>query len=308
MAPDTAATTPASADTRQRELEGRVAVVTGGAKGIGRLVGKLMAREGAAVVVAGRDQGAIDTVVGELNGASTEGRVIGMHAMSTSEDDTKALVAQAIEAFGRVDILVNCAGGTGPIETRATPIPPTSSAHPRAERHWYVSPMQGGDPGDDRERFGRIVNIAGTSGLRGYNNRSGYSASKWAVRGLTRTLALELGQYGITVNDVCPNVTNGARMDRIVTTKAARSGSTADEVYADFASQTALGRFVDEIDVAEAVLFLASDRARNITGHDMSWTPAGMCEIGSTREEQACPSSRSKRSSDVSRILSSRGC
>ena len=71
------------------------------------------------------------------------------------------------------------------------------------------------------------------------------------------------------MNDVCPNVTNGARMDRIVATKAARSGSTADEVYAEFASQTALGRFVDEIDVAEAVLFLASDRAKNITGHDI---------------------------------------
>ena len=116
---------------------------------------------------------------------------------------------------------------------------------------------------------GRIVNIAGASGLRGYRNRSGYSASKWAVRGFTRTLALELGQYGITVNDVCPNVTNGARMDRIVATKAARSNSSADEVYAELASQTALGRFVDEIDVAEAVLFLASDRAKNITGHDI---------------------------------------
>ena len=117
MAPDTAAaTTPASADTRQRELEGRVAVVTG-SKGIGRLVGELMSREGAAVVVAGRDQGAIDAVVGELNGASTEGRVIGMRCDVTSEDDTKALVAQTLEAFGRVDILVNSAGGTGPIET-----------------------------------------------------------------------------------------------------------------------------------------------------------------------------------------------
>src|SRR6478752_8813857 len=115
MARDTAAApTPASADTRQRELEGRVAVVTGGAKGIGRLVGELMAREGAALVVAGRDQGALDAAVGELNGASTEGRVIGMRCDVTSEDDTKALVAQALESFGRVDILVNSAGGTGP--------------------------------------------------------------------------------------------------------------------------------------------------------------------------------------------------
>jgi len=116
---------------------------------------------------------------------------------------------------------------------------------------------------------GRIVNLAGTSGLRGYRNRSGYSSSKWAIRGLTRTLALELGPYGITVNDVCPNVTNGARMDRIVAEKARLVGKTPDEVYADFAAQTALGRFVEESDVADAVRFLVSPAARNITGHDV---------------------------------------
>src|SRR2546421_12029683 len=99
----------------------------------------------------------------------------------------------------------------------------------------------------------RIVNIACTSVLRGYRNRSGYSSSKWAIRGLTRTLALELGQYGITVNDVCPNVTNGARMDRIVAEKARRLGRTSEAGYADFAAQTALGRFVGESDVADAV-------------------------------------------------------
>jgi len=117
---------------------------------------------------------------------------------------------------------------------------------------------------------GRIVNLSGTSGLRGYRNRSGYSSSKWAVRGLTRTLALELGQYDITVNDVCPNVTNGARMDRIVAEKARKLGKPADMVYADFAAQTALGRFVDESDVAAAVRFLVSAAARNITGHDIT--------------------------------------
>ena len=118
-------------------------------------------------------------------------------------------------------------------------------------------------------RRGRIVNIAGTSGLRGYRNRVAYSSSKWAVRGLTRTLALELGPYDVTVNAICPNVTNGDRMERIVRGKAERTGRTYDDVYADFASQTALGRFVDVADVAEAVRFLVSDGARNMTGHDI---------------------------------------
>jgi NAD(P)-dependent dehydrogenase (short-subunit alcohol dehydrogenase family) len=89
------------------------------------------------------------------------------------------------------------------------------------------------------------------------------------VRGLTRTLALELGPHDITVNDVCPNVTTGARMDKIVSVKATKTGQSPENVYAGFASQTALGRFVDEEDVAAAVSFLVSDRARNITGHDI---------------------------------------
>ena len=116
---------------------------------------------------------------------------------------------------------------------------------------------------------GRIVNISGTSGLRGYRNRSGYSSSKWAIRGFTRTLALELGPHDITVNDVCPNVTNGARMDNIVAAKAAKLGKTPEQVYADFASQTALGRFVEEEDIADAIDFLLSPGAKNITGHDI---------------------------------------
>ncbi len=116
---------------------------------------------------------------------------------------------------------------------------------------------------------GRIVNIAGTSGLRGYPNRAAYSSSKWAVRGLTRTLALELGPHDITVNDVCPNVTHGGRMDKIVGVKAERLGRSPKEIYEDFARQTALGRFIEEEDVAAAVSFLVSDGARNITGHDV---------------------------------------
>jgi NAD(P)-dependent dehydrogenase (short-subunit alcohol dehydrogenase family) len=120
-----------------------------------------------------------------------------------------------------------------------------------------------------KRRNGRIVNIAGTSGLRGYKNRIGYSSSKWAVRGFTRTLALELGEYGITVNTVCPNVTHGDRMTRIVREKAERLNLDPEEVYQDFASQTALGRFIDDVDVAAAVTFLISEGARNITGHDI---------------------------------------
>src|SRR5205823_8480384 len=140
-----------------------------------------------------------------------------------------------------IDILVNAAGVIGPIETPAQHVGLDEFRHvidvnlvgtflmcKHAIPHLIA---RGG---------GRIVNIAGTSGLRGYRNRVAYSSSKWAVRGLTRTLALELGPHGITVNTVCPNVTHGARMDRIVTEKARRQGRTPQDVYAEFTAQTAL--------------------------------------------------------------------
>ena len=91
------------------------------------------------------------------------------------------------------------------------------------------------------------------------------------------------------MNDVCPNVTNGARMDTIVRVKAAKTGRTGEAVYADFAAQTALGRFVDEADVAAAIRFLVSDQARNITGHDLP------VDAGGDVRRAAAPSSGKRR-------------
>jgi 3-oxoacyl-[acyl-carrier protein] reductase len=258
--------------TRERplELQGRVAIVTGAAKGMGGPICAALADEGAALVLAGRDLEAIATHEAQLRERFEELETLTVRCDVTDEAATQGLAAAALERFGRIDILVNTAGVIGPIETPAQDVP--------LDDFRFVLdvnvvgtflPTKAVIPTMIEAGRGRVVNIAGTSGLRGYRNRVSYSSSKWAVRGLTRTLALELGPHDITVNAICPNVTNGERMDRIVSGKAERTGRTHDEVYADFASQTALGRFIDEVDVAEAVRFLVSDRARNITGHDI---------------------------------------
>jgi NAD(P)-dependent dehydrogenase (short-subunit alcohol dehydrogenase family) len=179
----------------------------------------------------------------------------------TDEAGTARLAASALDRFGRIDILVNTAGVIGSIETAAQDVAPSEFRHVLdVNVIGTFLPCKAVIPAMIEAGRGRIVNIADTSGLRGYRNHVAYSSSKWAVRGLTRTLALEVGPRGITVNAICPNVTNGERMERIVSAKAKRTGRTYDDVYADFASQTALGRFVDEVDIAEAVRFLASDR------------------------------------------------
>lgn len=251
-------------------LAGKVALVTGAAKGLGAAITLDLARQGADIVLAARDEATLRQHAEHLDGEFGHRSSLSVQTDVLSESNVQQLVQETVDRFGGIDILINTAGGTGPIET------PAQNVDVQAFREILELNVLGtfivckyAIPSMIKRRDGRIVNISGTSGLRGYINRAGYSSSKWAVRGLTRTLALELGPYGITVNAVCPNVTHGDRMTKIVNTKAATLGVTPEEVYADFASQTALGRFIDSVDIASAVSFLVSNGARNITGHDI---------------------------------------
>jgi NAD(P)-dependent dehydrogenase (short-subunit alcohol dehydrogenase family) len=251
-------------------LQGKVAIVTGAARGIGSVACDYLAQDGAHVALIGRSDDALRAKAAQLDKAFPGRESLAVRCDVTDEEQVQAMVTAVTRRFGGIDILVNSAGGTGPIETPA-------QDYPAGEFRRILDlnvlgtflPCKHAIPHLIARGGGRIVNIAGTSGLRGYRNRSGYSASKWAVRGLTRTLALELGPHDITVNDVCPNVTHGGRMDRIVAEKARVTGKPPGEVYADFAAQTALGRFVEESDVGEAIRFLVSPGAGNITGHDI---------------------------------------
>jgi NAD(P)-dependent dehydrogenase (short-subunit alcohol dehydrogenase family) len=254
----------------ERPLEGQVAIVTGAAKGIGGVVTEHLARDGADVVLVARDAQALEAHAKHLAATYPHRDPLVVTCDVTEESAVRTMVAAAAERFGGIDILVNAAGGTGPIETGVADYP-TEEFRAILDQNVVGTflPCKHVIPHMIERGGGRIVNVAGTSGLRGYRNRSGYSASKWALRGFTRTLALELGPENITVNDVCPNVTHGGRMEKIVAAKAAKLGRPTQEVYDDFAAQTALGRFIEPEDVADAIDFLVSSKAKNITGHDI---------------------------------------
>ena len=251
-------------------LRDKVAVVTGAAKGLGAAITDVLACDGAQIVLAGRDLEALEAHAAQLHDEYPERENLVVTCDVTSEADVQALIGSAVERFGGLDILVNTAGVIGPIETPAQGV---SVDDFRAVLDVNVLgtflPCKFAIPHLIERGGGRIVNIAGTSGLRGYRNRVAYSSSKWAVRGLTRTLALELGPHDITVNTICPNVTHGERMTKIVNEKARRLGRTPQDVYAEFTAQTALGRFIEDSDIAHAVRFLVSAGARNVTGHDI---------------------------------------
>jgi NAD(P)-dependent dehydrogenase (short-subunit alcohol dehydrogenase family) len=254
----------------ERPLLGQVAIVTGAAKGLGASISALFADQGANLTLVGRDHRALQAHAAKLDAANHGRESMVVPCSVLEEQAVLDMVETTVARFGRVDILVNTAGGTGPIETPCHEYP-LEGFREVLELNVLGTflPCKATIPHLIRQRSGRIVNIAGTSGIRGYKHRVGYSSSKWAVRGLTKTLALELGPHGVTVNAVVPNVTNGDRMERIVREKARKTGRAPEEVYADFAGQTALGRFVDEVDIAAAVSFLVSEGARNITGQDI---------------------------------------
>ena len=254
----------------ERPLLGQVAIVTGAARGLGASISESFAAQGAHLTMVGRDEAALRSHGAKVDATYGDRESLVAACSVLDEQAVQDMVQSTVDRFGRIDILVNTAGGTGPIETPAQEVS-LEGFREILELNVLGTflPCKAAIPQLIRRGSGRIVNIAGTSGLRGYKNRVGYSSSKWAVRGMTRTLALELGPYGITVNAVCPNVTHGDRMDRIMREKAGKLGVTPEEVYADFASQTALGRFIDDSDIASAVSFLVSEGARNITGQDI---------------------------------------
>jgi 3-oxoacyl-[acyl-carrier protein] reductase len=120
------------------------------------------------------------------------------------------------------------------------------------------------------QRNGKIVNISGTSGLRGYRNRAAYSSSKWALRGFTRTVALEAGPHNVNVNALHPGIVAGERMDRLCREKARKRGWTPEQVHAEYVQEMALGRVTTAQDIAEAVLFLVSEVSKNMTGQSVT--------------------------------------
>ncbi len=250
-------------------LAGRIALVTGAAKGMGADICRALAREGADLALAARDLPPLEKLAGEIEGLGRRALVASCDV--TDEAAVKATVARALGAYGRIDILVNAAGVTGPIET---PVQQIAVEEFRAVIESNIIgtflPIKHVLPGMVERRYGKIVNISGTSGLRGYKYRAAYSSSKWALRGLTRTVALEAGPHNVNVNALHPGIVAGERMDRLCREKARKRGWTPEQVHEEYVNEMALRRVTTARDIANAVVFLASDDSANMTGQSVT--------------------------------------
>ena len=253
-------------------LEERIAVVTGAAKGMGREICLTLAREGADLALAARDVAPLEALAREIEGLGR--RALVRPTAVTVEAQVKALAAATRAAFGgRIDILVNAAGITGPIETPVSEIALEDFDEVLAVNvRGTFLPIKHVLPTMLAQRYGKIVNVSGTSGLRGYKHRAAYSASKWAIRGLTRTVALEAGPYNVNVNAVHPGIVGGERMAKLCREKARRRGAgwTPERVYQEYVDEMALRRVTTAQDVADTICFLASDESKNMTGQSIT--------------------------------------
>lgn len=240
-------------------LGGKVALVTGASRGIGRATASLFAREGAAVVVNyAKNHEQARQLVDEIEKAG--GQAMGVQADVAQRSQVLAMVETALGQFGKIDVLVNNAA----IIHRANIMTLTEEHLDEmiaVNVKGIIHCTQAAAPHMIERRYGKIVNVSSIAALgTTMPDTTPYAATKAAVISLTKRLALELGPYGINVNAICPG---------FVRTEMAASGRTPEEMDARFASvvsKTMLGRVGEPEDIAYSALFLASDEASFITG------------------------------------------
>jgi len=244
-------------------LDGKVAVITGASKGIGRVMSRLFAKEGAAVVCAARS-GALVTETAALI-TKDGGKAIAFTGDAAKEADVKAMVAAGVKAFGKLDTLVNNAGDGGP----------TKKVEEYTMEDWrytidscltssYLC-TRFAVPEMRKAGGGAIVNISSGAGRRGLPYRIGYCASKAGQVGMTYGMALELAP-DIRVNCVAPGAVEGDRIDRVIAGQAEVRGISAEQMRKAMVEKNPLKRFVTADDIVDATVFFCSDMARSISG------------------------------------------
>ena len=252
------------------ELKGKVVVITGPAKGMGAAISLGFAAEGADLVLLGRDIEAIEPVARQAREFGAQVNVIRCDV--TDAQAVEASIASGAEAHGgRIDVLVNVAGGTGPIgKTGIQTTPAEFEDIIGVNLKGPFNMIRAVAPFMKAQQAGKIVNVGGTFGLRGRAMRLAYSSSKWGLRGLTKSFALELGADNINVNYIAPGMVDGPRFrEKVVPQVAAQYNIDESEAAEKHASDYALKRISQDRDVASATLFLCSERARQITGVDL---------------------------------------
>jgi 3-oxoacyl-[acyl-carrier protein] reductase len=246
-------------------LQGKAALVGGASRGIGKAVAMGLAREGCRVAICGRNRDTLEAAADEIRAAISGSDVLPIVCDMSDADDIHRFVAATVEAFGRLDIVVNNAGG---------PPPGPFEAHDDAAWQQALSQNLLSVVRTVREALphlraaggGRIINITSVAVKEPIPGLVLSNAARLGAVGLAKTLSRELGPDGITVNNVCPGLTLTDRMRELYGGRAEAEGRSLDDALADEARRIPLRRLGQPEDVAALAVFLASQPARHITG------------------------------------------
>ncbi len=245
-------------------LDGKVAIITGASKGIGRALSLRFAREGAAVICAARSGDLVKETVGQVKAGG--GRALGVTCDAAQEEDVRRLVATGAKEFGKIDTLVNNAGDGGvtkPVQDYSMEdwrytIDSCLTSSYLCMRFVVPEMIKGGG--------GAIVNISSGAGRRGLPYRIGYCSAKAGQVGMTYGMALELAEHNIRVNCVAPGAVEGDRIDRVIAGQAQVRGISVAEMRKAMVERSPLKRMVTADDIVDATVFFCSDMARSISG------------------------------------------
>jgi NAD(P)-dependent dehydrogenase (short-subunit alcohol dehydrogenase family) len=253
--------------TRPGLLEGKTAVVTGVGPGLGRASALALAREGAAVVLVARNADRVSDVAGEITASG--GRAVAAPGSVTHPEECEAIAAHAVEQFGGIDVVVNSAFRGDAFESVADADLDTWRKIFEVNFFGAVNMTRACLPSLRAGGGGSIVMVASQSARKIRPNEAGYAASKSALITLTRSLATEVASDHIRVNAVVPGWIWGPNVQMYVDWQTQSRGMTSAEVIAEITREIPLGEIPPQEDIAESIVFFASDMARMITGQTL---------------------------------------
>ncbi len=235
-------------------------LVTAGASGIGLEIARAFGASGARVFVCDIDAGALQDAAPQVPGIETMVCDVG------DRSACEAMVAEAARRLGGIDVLVNNAGISGPTKPLHELAPADWDAVLRVNLTGLFDVTRTAIPHLVRSGNGVIINMSSVAGRFGYPNRSPYAATKWAIIGLTKTLAMELGDHKVRVNAIAPGAVDGDRIQRVFDGRAQATGITVEDVKQIAMANQSLKQLVDPKDIGALAVFLASDAAKSISG------------------------------------------
>ena len=250
-------------------IPGESAAVTGAATGIGRRIAAALGEAGLDLALNDLDGDALAEAEAEL--AATGVEVVTVAGDASDPAVTESLIDAAVDAYGGLDVLVNNVGIAGPTKPAEDVTHEEFMGTLEVNLGAMFSATKAAIP-HLTDGGGRVVSLSSISGKRPLRDRTPYTTSKMGVIGFTRTLAVELADRGVTVNAVCPGSVEGPRLEAVIRGQAERQGRPYEEVEREFREAAPMQQFVQPEDVADAVLFLCSERAKRMTGQDLNVT------------------------------------